>query len=249
MDRFDVKGKNALVIGAGGIGGAIAQALAEGGACVLLADISQENMDKVAKAGGLVKTRVTNINSRAEVEALFAWAKGEVANLDMLVNAAGINKGAPAVEMEEGDWDEVLGHFLNSVFWCCQQAARWMLPRKHGKILNIASMSGVVCTGDTGSSYAAAKAAVIQLTSYLACEWIKEGVYVNAISPGNVKTALTDGYFAMVPGLLESLEGQTPIGRIAQPEDMVGPALFLLSKASDYVVGQNLLVDGGYTLR
>lgn len=252
MSLFEMKGKNALVIGCGGIGSAIAQGLAKEGVNLVLSDISEENLDKasnVCRAEGVqAATIAVNIDTKASCEDIFAFAKTKFQTLDMLVNSAGISKGAPAMDMPEGDWNDVMNHFVNAVFWCCQQAARWMAQTGGGKILNIASMSGVVCTGTTGSPYAAAKAAVIHMSKYLAYEWIKNGINVNALSPGNVDTALTVPFLKADPAILEAVEAQTPIGRIAQPEDMVGPALFLLSPASNYVVGHNLLVDGGYTL-
>jgi NAD(P)-dependent dehydrogenase (short-subunit alcohol dehydrogenase family) len=155
---------------------------------------------------------------------------------------------APAIETTEEQWRAVLSGFLDNVFWSNQQAAKIMLPRRRGKIVNLASMSGVIVTGNRGASYAAAKAGVIQLSRALAMEWIAEGVYVNSISPGTVETALTANFLG-IPELKREIEGAIPLGRVAQPEDIAGPALFLLSKASDYVVGQNLVVDGGYTVR
>jgi len=253
MDLFNVEGKFAIVIGCGSIGTAISAGLARGGAELIICDISTKNAERalsaVRQAGAKAHVHIVDINTLTAVKDLFVSAKQIFPRLDILVNAAGINKGAPALEMQEPVWNEVMNHFINSVFWCCREAAEWMISGgEGGKILNVASMSGVVCTGDNGSPYAAAKAAVIHLTRYLACEWVKKGVYVNAISPGMVYSDLTSIYFDGNPGMVAATEGKIPLGRIGNPGDMVGPALFLLSGASDYVVGQNLLVDGGYTL-
>ena len=249
---FDFEGERGLILGAGGIGGSIAVELAERGADLVIADISQENLDKVqAKieaAGGHVQAIQTNITNRDDVVKLYEKVQEILPNITLSVNSIGLNVQAPAVDTTEEQWNTVINGFLNNLFWSNQQAARIMIPQKKGKILNLASMSGVVVTGDEGSSYAAVKAAVIHLTKALATEWIKDGVYVNALSPATVNTPLTQG-FLQIPGVEESIRKDVPLGRLAEPADMVGPAIFLLSKASDYVVGHNLIVDGGYTLR
>ncbi|MEG1525097.1 MAG: SDR family oxidoreductase [Clostridia bacterium] len=253
MNMFDLTGKNAFVIGAGGIGSAIAKGLAEQGARVLVSDVSEKNAKAVVEAikviGGTASYLVADINSKAAVETLFAKVKTEFDTLDILVNSAGIGAFSSAVDMTEEIWNSVINHFLSSVFWCCREAGKIMIPQRHGKIVNLCSMSGVVVTGDSGSSYAAAKAGLIQLTKALATEWIPYGVYVNGISPGMVRTALTAGMFDNNPQAVTEMNALIPLGRIAQPIDMVGPAIFLASAASDYVIGQNLLVDGGYTAR
>lgn len=249
---FDLTGERALILGAGGIGGAIAKAAAEQGAEVAIADISQENLDRlkaeIESAGGTAHTIQTNIRGREDVVKLYEEVQRVLPNITLSVNSIGLNEQAPAVDTTEEQWNKVIDGFLNNVFWSNQQAAKIMIPQGKGKILNLASMSGVIVTGDQGSSYAAVKAAVIHLTKALAVEWIKNGVYVNAISPATVETPLTKEFLEL-PGVAESLAKDVPLGRIAKPEDMVGAAIFLLSHASDYVVGQNIIVDGGYTLR
>lgn len=249
---FDFEGERALILGAGGIGGSIAAELAERGAEVVIADISQANLDKVKEKieakGGHVQAIQTNITNRDDVVKLYEKVQEILPNITLSVNSIGLNVQAPAVDTTEEQWDTVINGFLNNLFWSNQQAAKIMLPQKKGKILNLASMSGVVVTGDEGSSYAAVKAAVIHLSKALATEWIKDGVYVNALSPATVHTPLTED-FLKIPGVEESMRKDVPIGRLAEPADMVGPAIFLLSKAADYVVGHNLIVDGGYTLR
>jgi NAD(P)-dependent dehydrogenase (short-subunit alcohol dehydrogenase family) len=249
---FDFEGERALILGSGGIGGSIAVELAERGAEIVIADISQNNLDKVSEKiqniGGKVHSIQTNITNRDDVVKLYEQVQKILPNITISVNSIGLNEQAPAVDTTQEQWDTVINGFLNNLFWSNQQAAKIMLPQKKGKILNIASMSGVVVTGDQGSSYAAVKAAVIHLSRALAIEWIKDGVYVNALSPATVNTPLTQG-FLNIPGVEESIRKDVPLGRLAEPADMVGPAVFLLSKASDYVVGHNLIVDGGYTLR
>lgn len=249
---FDFEGERALILGAGGIGGEIAAELAERGADIIIADISQDNLDKVysriQETGGHVQAVRSDITDRESVIDLYKKVQELLPGITISVNSIGLNSQSPAVETTQEQWDAVINGFLNNLFWSNQQAAKIMIPQKKGKILNLASMSGVVVTGDKGSSYAAAKAAVIHLTRALAIEWIKYGVYVNSLSPATVNTPLTQG-FLKIPGVEDSIKKDVPLGRLAEPTDMVGPAIFLLSKASDYVVGHNLIVDGGYTLR
>ncbi|MDD6887448.1 MAG: SDR family oxidoreductase [bacterium] len=257
MNLFDLKGKNAFVIGAGGIGTAIAQGLSWQGAYVVVADVSEKNaknaVAKIEADGGKADYIVADITTKSDIEAMFAEMDKKIDRLDILVNSAGIGSFSSALDMTEDVWNTVLNHFLNSVFWCCQQGGKRMVPNKYGKIINLCSMSGMVATGDVGSSYAAAKAGLIQLTKNLGCEWIPHGVNVNGISPGMVRTALTDPMFDPKmggdPALIAMYDSQIPLGRMAQPIDMVGPALFLASPASDYLVGQNIVADGGYTCR
>lgn len=251
-DIFRLDGEKALILGAGGIGGAIALEAAKRGAEVALADISEKNLERVKeeieKAGGKAQIFKTNIRGRDDVVALYEAVQSRFPDITLSVNSIGLNEQAPAIDTTEAQWDTVINGFLSNLFWSNQQAAKIMIKNGRGKILNLASMSGVVVTGDEGSAYAAVKAAVIHLTKALATEWIKKGVYVNALSPATVKTPLTEGFLS-IPGVGESIAKDVPLGRVAVPEDMVGPAIFLLSKASDYVVGGNLIVDGGYTLR
>ncbi len=252
MSLFRLNGERAVVVGAGGIGGAIAKGIAESGAEVVIADVSSENLARAESAiraiGGTVYSIQAEIRNKVDVVSLYERVNGLLPNITLAVNAIGLNLMAHAVDITEEDWHTVLDGFLSNVFWSNQQAAKIMLPQKKGKIVNLASMSGIIVTGDRGSSYAAAKAGVIHLTKALAAEWIADGVYVNAISPGTVDTALTAGFLSNAEAR-KSISQSIPLGRVAQPEDIVGPALFLLSRASDYVVGQNLLVDGGYTIR
>ena len=251
-DLFDLTGERALILGAGGIGGAIAVEAAKRGAEVVIADISEKNLNRVEtaikEAGGKVQSIQTNIRGRDDVVKLYEKVQEILPNITLSVNSIGLNEQAPAVDTTEEQWNTVIEGFLSNLFWSNQQAAKIMIPNGKGKILNLASMSGVVVTGDEGSSYAAVKAAVIHLTKALATEWIGKGVYVNVLSPATVQTPLTEG-FLKIPGVEESIAKDVPLGRLAYPADMVGPAIFLLSKASDYVVGHNLIVDGGYTLR
>jgi NAD(P)-dependent dehydrogenase (short-subunit alcohol dehydrogenase family) len=252
MSYFDLTGERLLILGSGGIGGAIAGGAAAAGAELVLADASAESLERaraaVEKAGGKAQVIQQEIRSRDDIVTLYERVNKALPNITLSVNAIGLSVMASAIETTEEEWRAVLSGFLDNVFWSNQQAAKIMVPRHKGKIVNLASMSGIIVTGNRGASYAAAKAGVIHLTRALAMEWIADGVYVNSISPGTVQTALTAGFLGN-PEIKKEIEGGIPLGRVAQPDDIVGPALFLLSRASDYVVGQNLIVDGGYTVR
>ncbi|MDR0519942.1 MAG: SDR family oxidoreductase [Clostridiales Family XIII bacterium] len=250
MGYFDLTGRRALILGAGGIGGAIAKGVAEAGAEVVIADANSGNLSK-AKAeaesvGGTIHAIHTEIKNRDDVAELYKQVDETLPEIDLSVNSIGLNEYSTALETTEAQWNKVFTGFLDNVFWSNQQAGKRFVAQKRGKIVNIASISGIVV--NSGFSYAAAKAGVIQLTRALALEWISSGVFVNSISPGTVYTALTKD-FVDVPEVKKDIESGIPIGRIGQPDDIVGTAIYLLSRASDYVVGQNIIVDGGYTVR
>jgi NAD(P)-dependent dehydrogenase (short-subunit alcohol dehydrogenase family) len=162
------------------------------------------------------------------------------------VNSAGIWNTAPAEEMSLEQWRRVVDVNLTGVFLSCQTEARAMLQEGKGAIVNIASMSGTIANrGLLQAHYNASKAAVVHLTKSLAMEWVSRGVRVNSISPGYVGTAMN-----LRPDVAERMKqfgADTPMGRMAKPEEMVGPAIFLLSEASTFCTGVDLLVDGGST--
>jgi len=167
--------------------------------------------------------------------------------VDILVNNAGITVRSPALEVTPHDWHRVLQVNLNSVFTLCQQAAREMLPRGRGKIINIASMMSFQ-GGIQIAAYTASKGAVAQLTKLLANEWAGQGINVNAIAPGYIATDLTRALREDTernPAILARI----PAGRWGRPDDLAGAAVFLASRASDYVHGHVLAVDGGWLAR
>jgi NAD(P)-dependent dehydrogenase (short-subunit alcohol dehydrogenase family) len=171
----------------------------------------------------------------------------ELGPLSAAVNAAGIANAAPAEEMPLQQWQRVLDVNLTGVFLSCQAEARAMLRNRGGAIVNIASMSATIANRDLYQAhYNAAKAGVVHLGRSLAWEWARRGIRVNSISPGYTYTPMTRR-----PEQAEAMEGyarDTPIGRNAQPEDIAGPAVFLLSPAAGYVTGVDLLVDGGFVI-
>jgi NAD(P)-dependent dehydrogenase (short-subunit alcohol dehydrogenase family) len=167
--------------------------------------------------------------------------------LDVFVNNAGIAHNVPAEEMTDEEWRRMLSINLDGVFWCCREAGRAMLERGSGSIVNIASMSGIVSNHPQPQAhYNTAKAGVIMLTKSLAGEWASRGVRVNSISPGYVRTPITE--LGMSKEEWSSVWlSSTPMGRLAEPREIAPAVVYLASDASSYATGTNLVVDGGYT--
>lgn len=250
---FNLKGKTALIAGAGGLGRGAAVGLAATGTDIVFADI-----DPTHCAAGTKDVSEFDVDTHEitfdifdlkQIDAMIDQAIAFKGRLDILVNAVGISRMGLAEEMSYDDWMTVQNGFLNNVFYLCQQVAiKTMIPNKAGKIINVASMSGVVVTGDMSAPYCTAKAGVIHMTHALASNWAKYGINVNCISPGYMLTPLTEGFLSdqeMAAGLLANI----PKARFGKPKDMAGLAVYLSSDASDYMTGQNLIIDGGYTLR
>lgn len=247
---FSLREKVVLVTGgAAGIGRACARALAEYGAHVVVADVDelQGNATAVAlQAPGRKAMFVRcDVTKSAEVAALVDTVARELGRLDILVNSAGIYCEASDEQQSEEDWRRVLDINLTGTWLCARAAMRQMIrqPRIEGKIINIASISGSMA-GSNGS-YDASKAAVLHLTRTLAARWGAYDINVNAISPGYVGTVFGRERSAEEEKMLCQV---TPLGRMQRLEDLHGAVVFLASRASDYVTGQNLVVDGGHTL-
>ena len=185
------------------------------------------------------------VRDLSSINAMVSAAVAEMGRIDILVNNAGINIPRPALEFTEDEWDAVLDINLKGLFFCSQRVAREMVKQKHGKIVNIASQNGVVGYYKR-AAYCSSKAAVVNLTRVLAIEWAEHGINVNAVGPTFVLTPLTQSTFDD-PVLREDLLKRIPLGRVGQPEDVVGAVVFLASPAADLVTGHTLLVDGGWT--
>lgn len=247
---FDLSGRRGYVTGGGsGLGRAIAQGLAEAGAAVVVADINQEaagrTADEIVSAGGRAVPLSVDVSQKDQVEALVRTALDELGGLDFAFNNAGILKLGKPEDVTEADWQAELDVDLSGVFLCCQAAGRHMLAHGGGKIVNTASISGLVV--NSGLTYSTAKAGVIQLTRVLAARWARRGVYVNCFSPGYIRTGMTAPHLTR-PEVEQEMLRQTPLRRLGEPRDLVGTAIFLASAASDFVTGQNIVVDGGVTL-
>ncbi len=248
MNHFRLDGQRALVTGASrGIGAAIAVALAEAGADVACHGNSRapdETAERVRALGRRAVSVRADLAAREAPAALSERVLAEFGGVDILVNNAGTIKRAPAVDFSEADWDLVLDVNLRSVFRLCQLLGRGMLERGHGKIVNIASLLSFQ-GGITVPAYAASKGAVAQLTKALSNEWAARGVNVNAIAPGYISTDNTAALSADPTRNRQILE-RIPAGRWGEVADLTGAAVFLASRASDYINGHVLSVDGGW---
>ncbi|MEW5799919.1 MAG: 2-dehydro-3-deoxy-D-gluconate 5-dehydrogenase KduD [Bacteroidota bacterium] len=247
---FSLNGSTAIVTGAStGLGQSMAVALAAAGAnCVLVARRdSTETAKKIAEVGREAVVIAADISEKASINKIMDAAIGSFGKVDILVNNAGIIRRAAAIDFSEKDWDEVLSVNAKSVFFLSQAAAKDMMKRKQGKIINIASLLSFQ-GGITVPSYAASKGAVAQLTKALANEWAHFGINVNAIAPGYMSTDNTAPLRANQTRF-QQISERIPAGRWGTPEDVQGAVVFLASKASDYVNGHVLVVDGGWMAR
>jgi gluconate 5-dehydrogenase len=249
-ELFSLDGRVALVTGASsGIGRALAATLAEAGAAVCLlarreSELSAAARDIVAR-GGRAAPLACDLGDRAALRAGAERATAVFGPPDILVNAAGINPRRPIDEVTARDWDATLEINLAAPFFLAQRLAPAMCARGWGRIINIASLQSVRAFAD-GAPYGASKGGVMQLTRALAQAWSRHGVNCNAIAPGFFPTDLTATVFAD-PARSAAMAARTMIGRNGALEDLRGTVLYLASRASDYVTGQTLFVDGGFT--
>ena len=251
MNLFSLEGKNAFVTGAGsGIGQRIAVGLAEAGASVGCFDLASSSglNDTVKRIEGVGRRGLAltgDVTQAENLAAAISTLEKELGPLSVAANCAGIANAAAAEEMSLAQWQRVFDINLTGVFLSCQAEARVMLPRKQGSIVSIASMSGtIVNRGILQAHYNASKAAVMHLSKSLAMEWSGSGIRVNTISPGYTATPMN--LRPEVAEQVKQFEADTPLGRMATVDEMVGPAVFLSSQAASFCTGIDLIVDGGF---
>ena len=248
IDLFNLSGKVALVTGGGtGIGQGMAMGLAQAGAMVIVVGRRQEVIEKAAAEiraqGGKAEGVSLDVTRFKDLPAFFEKIRARYRHLDILVNNAGTNRRNSALNYTEEEWDAVMDLNLKAVFFCCQAAARIMKNQGGGKIINTGSLASVVTTLNQ-PAYAPSKAGVVLLTKQLALELAPYRINVNAVGPGWFSTPLSDEMFrneAWARGVLSMI----PMGRIGIPEDLFGIIVFLASRASDYLTGQTIYIDGG----
>jgi NAD(P)-dependent dehydrogenase (short-subunit alcohol dehydrogenase family) len=251
MPNFRLDQQTALVTGAAsGIGRSIAVGLAAAGADVACFDLSGSALDEVCaqieRQGRRALAVSGDVTDAVTLTEAVQNTQRSLGPLSLAVNSAGIANGAPAEEMPLDQWQRLIDINVTGVFLSCQAEGSAMLQNGRGSIVNIASMSGsIVNRGLLQTHYNASKAAVIQLSRSLAMEWCQRGIRVNTISPGYTATPMN-----LRPEVAEKVEkfvADTPLGRMATVDELVGPAVFLLSDAASFCTGVDLLVDGGFT--
>ena len=250
-DLFDLTGKVAVVTGSSkGIGRGIAVALAEKGADLVITSRTQGDCEAAAQAvramGRRALAKCSDVADRKSIEELAQAVEAEFGRVDILVNNAGRASLKAAEELTEEDWDQVIDVDLKGVFLCSITFGKGMIARRSGKIINIASVFGLV-GGARLLPYCVAKGGVVQMTRALALEWAKYNIQVNALCPGYVMTSMNEKTLTTNQTVYDHIIGKTPMRRLGQVEELVGAALLLASDASSYMTGQCLVVDGGWT--
>jgi NAD(P)-dependent dehydrogenase (short-subunit alcohol dehydrogenase family) len=251
--RFRLDDRVAVVTGASsGIGIALAEGLATAGASVVLTARRRERLEKLAarlrEGGGRALAVPCDLAREAEIDRLVGCTLERFGGIDVLVNNAGFTRIQPAEEEGLETFREVLNVNLVGAFLCAQRFGREMLAAGSGSIVNVASVLGVVGTGQIPQAgYTASKGGLVNLTRELAAQWARRGVRVNALAPGWFPSEMTKEMFGDEDGVAW-IRNRAPMGRPGRVEELVGPLLFLASEASSYVTGQVLLVDGGWTI-
>ena len=243
---FDLSGKGALVTGAtGGIGGAIAKALHQSGATVAISGTREERLKELAEElGGNVHVLPCDLRDRAAVGQLAGQAEEALGELDILVNNAGITHDNLFMRMKDEEWDDVIAVNLTSVFTLIRGTLRGMMRRRSGRIVNIASISGVI--GNPGQpNYSASKAGMVGMTKSLAREVAARGITANCISPGFIETAMT---LELNEKQVEMIAAAIPSGVFGTPDDVAASAVYLASDEARYVTGQTIHVNGGMVM-
>jgi 2-deoxy-D-gluconate 3-dehydrogenase len=249
---FDLSGRVAIVTGAGqGLGRAFAIGLAEHGARTVVVDVDAENGSDTARtisdSGGESMFVRADVSDKGQVDSAFEQIVGAFGQIDILVNNAGVWSFVPTLDLTLDAWSRVVAINLTGTLLCCQAAARHMIPRGRGNIVNISSISGVLGNKER-AAYAATKHGVIGLTKALANEWAMTGVRVNAIGPGAHETEMTRVWRDNPSEQHERQIRKIPMGRLGRPEELVGTLVFLAGDASSYMTGQTLFSDGGWLL-
>lgn len=249
-DLFNLDGEVAIVTGSGkGLGKMLAVGLAIYGATVVIADIDEENGKKTAseieEAGGKAIFRSIDVTNAEQVSSLVGELKNRFGKIDILVNNAGTVIRKSILDTTDEEWDKVLNLNLKSVFICAKAVAPCMIDNNKGKIINMGSVSSFLGHPDHGA-YAASKGGIRILTKVMAVEWGKYGINVNCIAPGYMKTPMTEGLLKNKENY-DRIVSKIPLNRVGMPDDLMGAVVFLASKASDYITGHTLLVEGGRT--
>jgi len=247
---FSLAGRAAIVTGGNrGIGLAIAEGLAKAGAAIAIAARDAAAGEAAAARLGphamFIETDITRPDS---CQAMVRAAETRFGRLDILVNNAGVMRAARAEETSLADWQAVLDINLTGAFLCAQAAYPAMRRQGAGKIINISSLAAIFGTA-AGAAYASSKGGLLQLTRSLAVSWGRDNIQVNAILPGYIESEMTRHAEAERPGAFDAKRARTPAGRIGQPSDIAGAAVFLAGAASNFITGTSITIDGGYAVQ
>lgn len=246
-----LENKTAIITGAGsGIGRAIALLFAREGAKIIIADWSeagQGTADEINKNGGEAFFIKTDVSRAEEIDKMASLCLEKFGKIDILINNAGIVRQSPLHQTSQEDWDQVLNVNLKGIFLGSKKVLPEMMKQGKGKIVSITSIAGIVGFEQTGA-YCASKGGIIALTRSMALEYGKNKINVNCIAPGIIKTNMT-GDMLDDPATRQSFESSTPYPRLGEPDDIAYAALYLASDESDFVTGQTLIVDGGWTVK
>lgn len=246
----DLTGKVALVTGGSkGLGRSIANALARAGAHVAITSRTRSDLDKAAtdlrQYGREVLSIPSDVADEGSIRTMVQQVIERFGQIDVLVNNAGVEGLGAIAEMDAQHWDHVLEINLRGPMLCCKHVGPHMIHRRQGKVINVASVGASRAVRYIGA-YAASKAGLVQLTRTLALEWVRHNIQVNALCPGYFLTSINEEFFASDAG--RRMITQLPMGRVAEPGEIEGAAVFLASSATSYVTGATLYVDGGYSL-
>jgi NAD(P)-dependent dehydrogenase (short-subunit alcohol dehydrogenase family) len=248
---FDVSGKTALITGAtGGFGAAVSKGLAQAGAKVMLTGRSEDTLGPLAEAiqaaGGTAAAVAGRPDLHADVQRIVAATRETYGGIDILITAAGVNKPGAIIDQPLEEWEMIMDANVKGSYLFCKEVGKLMIQQgRGGKVILLGSARGELGMANY-SAYSPSKGAIHLLTKTLGCEWGPHGINVNAIAPTVFRTALTQWMFddqAFYKNFLKRI----PIGRLGEPEDFIGTVIYLSSKASDFMTGAVLTVDGGYT--
>lgn len=251
LDLFDLTGKVAMVTGASkGLGKAMATGLAKAGADLALCARNLGDLGKAAAETGKWGSRVDvfplDVRDQESIRRASDSILAKFGRIDILVNNAGINVRKAVLELSEEEWDSVLDTNLKGYFLVAKAVVPSMIRQGRGKVINISSIFGAVGMNHQ-AAYAASKGGIVQLTKVMAIEWAKSGIQVNAIGPTYFETPLVAA-LRNDPARFRFINERTPMGRWGQPEELEGTVIFLASRASDFITGQTIYVDGGWTI-
>lgn len=246
---FDIEGRIVLITGSSrGLGFALAKGFCEAGAIVVLNGTNEETLkasvDILKKTGGRVSGYAFDVTDKTEVAKNIALIENKVGPISVLVNNAGIQRRSPLEQMPLDDWKAVIDVNLNSAFIVSQAVAKYMIPRKYGRIINISSLNAEAARATT-ANYCASKGGLKMLTKSMATEWGKHNILTNAIGPGYFSTDMTRP-LQDDPTFDTWVKSEVPLQRWGKPEELVGAAVYLSSDAASYVNGHTIYVDGGW---